>query len=721
MRARLPAAVCWLLAAVCSASAIGAAEAVDPAAVGLAGHAHLGRWVKVDPQNATTLVAADPLGNQVHYPASGQMVRLGRGQGELLWLNDAGDAIHRATLGATGEADIVALAGNFKLWATVGDAATGDETTDSEPDAITLAVNELNAKPLDDTRVVLLPLKADAVPADADRLAELDYLFWSAPPPSPEQSAAIRDWVAAGGRVTFSLGGDGWAGSNVASWWPVTIEPKRYGTLRELQTLVPNAGRVVLPRGREPQGFAVRPVEGGESLSGTILARGAYGFGTVTVLGVDVDSPSVASWSGLPQFHFAMASARPSSRIERKQLAKTVTRTGVTDIATQLLAATDRIDTGRTVSTWSVLAWLAALAIAVGPLDYLLVHKVLKRPMATWITLPLWIAASLVVPYLVTGTRSTAAAVPAAAATGSAQSSSEVPAESAPGVGKRMTLIDYDATRSVVRRLELASLHFDDLGRYTATVAPWPRDSSSRTGWIAPPEANVGGLYHPGGSGLRSTRYDAAADLHGVTGYPVEEAGAMLLETQSTGSAEVPADLELSIIDRYPAGTITHRLPGDLSDWFIAFDRSIILPREPEPMRSGEPFVFNRRTAKVRGLRDSLTGLRREELTIDDKASEKIVLNRQEYDPLDLGFDQAVRTASFYAASGGADFAGVGSTLAYDLDLSELLPLGRGVLFGRLTPPSTPLPPITDGERTYPLVESPQFVRIVFDLPLPPE
>ena len=715
MRARSSAAASVLVVAAClaTAGAVDAAE-VDPAAVGLAGHAHLGRWVKVDPQDAATLVAADPLGNRVHYPAGGQLVRLGRGEGELLWLDASGEVMQRATLGGVGEADVVTLAGNFKLWATVGDAAS---RADEEPDAITLAVNELNAKPADETRVVLLALDPDKVPADPDRLAELDYLFWSAGPPSPEQSDAIREWVAGGGRVTFSLGGDGWTESDVAAWWPVTIEPKRYGTLKELQTLVPNAGRVVLPRGREPQGFAVRPDEGGRALSGTILARGAYGFGTVTVLGVDADQPPVAGWSGLPQFHFAMADARPSSRIERKQLIKSVTRTGVTDIATQLLAATDRIDAGRSVSTWSVLAWLAALAIAVGPLDYLLVHKLLKRPMATWITLPLWIAASLVVPYLVMSTPSSA--------TGSTATGST--ADAAGGViGRRMSLLDYDATRSVVRRLELASLHVDDLGRYTATVDPWPAGAVSRTGWTAPPEANVGGLYHPGGSGLRSTRYNAANELQGVVGYPVEEAGAMLLETQSIGSAPVPAQLDLAIVDRYPTGTVTHDLPGDLVDWFIAFDRSIILPRKPEPLRRGQPFPFDRRTAKVRGLRDSLTGLRREELEIDLKTSEKIVLNRQEYDPLDLGFDQAVRTASFYSAIGGADFAGIGSTLGYDLDLSDLLPLGRGVLFGRLAagPDAAgpvPLPPIQDGERPVPMVESPQFVRIVFDLPLPPE
>ena len=40
------------------------------------------------------------------------------------------------------------------------------------------------------------------------------------------------------------------------------------------------------------------------------------------------------------------------------------------------------------------MAWMLAVIVVVGPLDYLLVHRVLRRPHATWFTLPVCMIAA---------------------------------------------------------------------------------------------------------------------------------------------------------------------------------------------------------------------------------------------------------------------------------------------------------------------------------------
>lgn len=719
-------AAAGLSAPVASAQPTAATPAVAvPAAsldrgVGFAGYAHLGRWVKVDPANAATIAAADAVGNVVHYPAAEGLVQLGRGEGTITWLDGDGATLRTARLGDSGSVDVVTLAGSVRLWAAVGlanavgnDDANGEAADGDELDGLQLAIDELNAKPRDSSRTLLLPIDAADVPADADRLAELSYLYWAGDPPTPEQAAAIGDWVAEGGHVTFAMGESAdWAESPVFDWAATTIEPKRYVTLGELRRLVPNSRRLILPRGREPQGWAVIPPPGGRAISGTLVAREAYGFGTVTVMGLDPALPQIATWDGLPALHFALADSRPSSRIEQKRVSKTVTRSGVSDLTTQLLAATDAIDTGSSISTWRVLGWLALFALAVGPIDYLLVHKVLRRPTATWITLPLWVAGGLLLSETLLVKQDSASPFNIKI--------EKFPDRFVQGVrGKRLTILDYDATRDRGRRIEYAAVHVDRLGRYDLLGQVWPPGGTQRTGWVAPLEPNFGGLYHSGGLALRASRYDAADGLAGLRGRPIEQDGAALVKTVSRGKVDGPVEFDIRIAGRNPEGTLTSRLPAPLADWFVAFDRTLFEPREPTPLLPGEPFRLSRTTVQTRGLRDSLTGLRREEIERENKTSERIILARQEFDPLSREFDQGVRTASFFEVVGGEDYAGVGLHAGEDLDLSEVLPLGRAILFGRLQTDEPIVPPLSDGERSYRTAESPTFVRVLFPLEIP--
>src|SRR5580704_18674207 len=66
-----------------------------------------------------------------------------------------------------------------------------------------------------------------------------------------------------------------------------------------------------------------------------------------------------------------------------------LTQTGITELGTQLDASLDEFPGVSRFTIWHVMGLLAALVLVVGPLDFLLVHKVLRRPELTWVTFPL--------------------------------------------------------------------------------------------------------------------------------------------------------------------------------------------------------------------------------------------------------------------------------------------------------------------------------------------
>ncbi len=65
-------------------------------------------------------------------------------------------------------------------------------------------------------------------------------------------------------------------------------------------------------------------------------------------------------------------------------------------MATQLDATQDEFPSVTRVTTWPVMGLLVAFLLVIGPFDYLLVHKLFKRPELTWVTFPLFVVAAAV-------------------------------------------------------------------------------------------------------------------------------------------------------------------------------------------------------------------------------------------------------------------------------------------------------------------------------------
>src|SRR5262249_31270358 len=74
------------------------------------------------------------------------------------------------------------------------------------------------------------------------------------------------------------------------------------------------------------------------------------------------------------------------ARVQRSQQ---LGSTGITEIGSQVSAALEHFTPVKRTSPWWLLGGLFVILGLVGPLDYWLVDRVWRRPLATWVSFPL--------------------------------------------------------------------------------------------------------------------------------------------------------------------------------------------------------------------------------------------------------------------------------------------------------------------------------------------
>src|SRR4029077_17260700 len=122
------------------------------------------------------------------------------------------------------------------------------------------------------------------------------------------------------------------------------------------------------------------------------------GFGHVTLVGVDLDAPPLSNWKALKPVLQKLAgtkgrAARNSAQRTNRQL----THVGVTDLATQFQQTHENFPAVRRPSYWWVMGLILLYVAVVGPVDYLLVQCVWRRPELTWLSFPVLVCAAVAV------------------------------------------------------------------------------------------------------------------------------------------------------------------------------------------------------------------------------------------------------------------------------------------------------------------------------------
>ncbi|MGQ0634076.1 MAG: hypothetical protein ACT4QC_05685 [Planctomycetaceae bacterium] len=641
--------------------------------------------------------------------------RTGRLEGELsIQLAAAnGDTLftHRLQTSRSPEAPWrPALREDEGLWATLGplpDLARGSiaeappaaaERVPAAGDPHVVRLESLDELPLESLGlesldVLVLPTEKGA--AGASPLSQL----------TTPVDTVLREWVGGGGHLLLSVATESelYARSLLAQWVPVPLEGQV--NLRQLHGLEKFSGLnaplkmqelVVAARLRPQQSWNTLVSQEGHPLVVSV----PYGFGRVTVLALDLDRQPLRGWRGLPAVLRNLVDYRSRSgpsvtRSANRQL----THLGVSDLETQWQSALEDFGTVERPSFWSVLGLIAVYLCVVGPLDWLVVNRWLKRPGLTWLTLPIWLCAGA-----------------AAAAWGATQANAK-------GVQvNQVDVTDVDTASRKVRSQTWVAFYNDANRRCEVKITPdsglLPSDAnkSTRLTWQAAPEANIGGLYRGSGAGGGGRAYRFAPESQAVENLPILQWSTRSLRAESewslTGS---PLESQLESVGKGQiAGAIVSNLTAPLEQCLLVVDGWAYWPTgESAVLRPGVPWRPGQPRRELRAL---MTGMSQTHVETRGKIGREIVTTTVPWNPLNHSSTDLLRMVTLHDAAGGSEYTGLANAGLRELELTDLMNLGRGILIGRLGASAAQVQ--VDGHAVRP-VRRDSYVRFVVPVDQP--
>ncbi len=493
----------------------------------------------------------------------------------------------------------------------------------------------------------------------------------------------LKAWVRQGGRLVLVGGAEvpSAAASGLKSWLPV----KREGamTLRDMTSLnTPIPGSATL-RLRDASLSATHwSVESGavlaHSLDGPLVVRTGESLGTVTAIAVNINElPFVRHsndqqrlvWESLPDLCRWLAGLPLIPKFEdgSQRLQSDLNPTGVTDLQTQLVNTVDSFPEIVRPSYWVVLGSALLFMLIVGPLDYVLVHRVLMRPHWTWVSLPVWIGLG------------GAVGLSAASRAGGEHE-----------LIRQLDLVTWDASQQSVQLDSWLSIYSPQHHRYEVACEPVRANptaaANTQLRWAGRPEAGFRGLYRS--TGIEGGAIvEQSASGNSVRELPVRTGGSAVIEAKSNWEQSLPLTFDLTDAGNgHLRGTFSHQCEGELVDWVLGYGSFAYLPTRNQagvekPLMAGETIRVDQIPSRI--LSDHLVRMGTRSVMRSDHKSSDYFLSRESYDPLGRDLFTVIRTASFHQLAGGMAYTGLTNSTLHTEDLSRLIDAKRAVVFGR--------------------------------------
>ncbi len=211
----------------------------------------------------------------------------------------------------------------------------------------------------------------------------------------------------------------------------------------------------------------------------------------------------MSRWGWPCQFREAIAAGWHRCGVCEVPVRSSLSQSGITDLASQWRAAAIHIPEIARPTLWEALGLLLVYAAVIGPLDYLLVHKLLKRPHWTWATLPMLVAiASLGTVWL------------AQAANGNAANLTQ------------LDVVDINASRQeeVIAR-SWATAYSSENTLWSVEAAPLHLSANRPQrilSWLGFPENASGGMYRDSGFKMGQMVARSAEDRSSLHDLPIK-------------------------------------------------------------------------------------------------------------------------------------------------------------------------------------------------------
>ena len=543
----------------------------------------------------------------------------------------------------------------------------------------------------------------------------------------------LVDWVARGGHLVVAVNSR-WQDvrdsvlAPILPAKPVGQEPLSRIDLKTLEVFavaakpIPaaNSKPVTVARLEPSEGHSAKVLSAASNLP--LVVRGAWGFGRVTLVGLDVDQKPFADWPDRALFWVRALDLRRQGAGGTETMVnvggggRAMYQSGINDLATQLKTALEQFPGVKLIPFGWVAFFIFLYILLIGPGDYFFLKKVLRNRMElTWITFPtIVVVVSLTAyfaAYFVKGRDLRVNKVDVLdvdVASGQARGSTFVNMFSPQNR-------DYDVTVTP-RPLELATAAMGKADPVTgqdpsAALAvqgdAFPRAPAGTevvVTWMGIPEHSFGGMGNAGsgrmgfgGGGYMSLPVGGSEMLAGVR-IPIWSTKYLTARWFGPSAPMADSDLIPVGLDRV-AGTVTNRLGVPMHDAILAFGKHVWQLGEIAP---GQPVqVELKPDRQLSGLMKSQTG----NYTVNARGDNLARLNRAEL----------MLAAMFHDSQGGASTdRPLPSHPLHYLDLTGLLGLDRPMLVARVDPPAATL--VLGNTPSAPKVEQTTMLRVILPL-----
>ncbi|HEY3391272.1 MAG TPA: hypothetical protein VGK58_01100 [Lacipirellulaceae bacterium] len=479
---------------------------------------------------------------------------------------------------------------------------------------------------------------------------------------------ALARWVELGGRLVILCGGAqskeilsaaGPLAGLIPGKWADTISLTETGPLEQFaEPAGPIGGRgrgpvLAVPKLTEVDGN-IEVYAGRQASDLPLVVRSARGLGEVAFAAVDVTKRPLAEWQGRPQFLRALL--RPYlSQEDSKDTSQTLVTRGYDDLSGALRQQLSRSYAGVSIVPFSAVAILAiAYLVVLGPGDYFLVRRWLRRPWIAWLTFPVIVLVFAVAALAIGDWRK---GVPQAKL-------------------NWLELIDVDTISGRTRgsywgALYSAATRQFDLAFQTADLAS--RDRSQPTILLSSwglPGAGIGGMHvRSANSSIIDKPYGYGPQLDTLEGVPVLTSSTKSLTVRWTAEVERLFDAQLTDDDGLARGTIVNRTGR--------------LLRNVRLLYGGWGYRLGNLAADGRIEVDDKLDAHRVKTIVTSAAlagsaggsAAATQIVAEGASPLGL-----LNLIMFYEAAGGPAFAQLPNHYQADCDLSRHLELGRAIL-----------------------------------------
>jgi hypothetical protein len=534
---------------------------------------------------------------------------------------------------------------------------------------------------------------------------------------SGNRGEALRQWVQRGGHLVVAVSSN-WQAVNeglIGEMLPVKVNGQVQVTpFDSLESFTGGSHQVAFENApAQVAKFEEIEARGGKVIASTLstplVVRGPYGFGRVTVIGLDIDAKPFSGWPDRALFYVKALDLKASTvAVDASRPGTRIMSSAMSDLSTRLRETLDQFQGVTLIPFAWVAGFIVLYILLIGPGDYFFLKKVLKRMELTWITFPtIVLTVSLLAYYAAYFVKGTDLRV------------------------NKIDVIDIDQEAKLSRGVSWVNVFSPRNRDYSIKLLPVapnheiPTDPSTEVAtppgtevllsWFGVPEEGLRGMNSRGqglGFGNRGYFYGPIGKAEELEKVRIEIWSTKAFLTRTFGPAPaaeavVESDLQPSGSDRL-AGTITNKLPVAMKETILVYGKQVYY--KIGRIEPGQTFDIE--SSGDRSVDRSLSEHLREELN-NFLPQNSTVVGESGAGMQDKLRADLVREILFHQADATGQES-ISSRVHHDLDLTGQLALGRPMLVAEVDRPGTQL--LIDGKSGSAKTEQTTVLRVILPL-----